>query len=46
MSELDGWKNKVKSVAFEASKKSNKQRQGIWRMGAPVEHKNTGLWAD
>ena len=27
MSELDGWKNKVKSVAFEASKKSNKSRQ-------------------
>jgi len=47
MSELDGWKNKVKSVAFEASKKSNKQRQGLWRMGAPVEgSKNTGLWAD
>lgn len=47
MSELDGWKNKVKSVAFEASKKSNKQRQGLWRMGSPVEtNKNTGLWAD
>lgn len=47
MSELDGWKNKVKSVAFEVSKKSNKQRQGLWRMGAPVEgSKNTGLWAD
>lgn len=47
MSELDGWKNKVKSVAFEASKKSNKSRQGLWRMGSPVENnKNTGLWAD
>lgn len=47
MSELDGWKNKVKSVAFEASKKSNKPRQGLWRMGSPVEtNKNTGLWAD
>ena len=47
MSELDGWKNKVKSVAFEATKKSNKSRQGLWRMGSPVEtNKNTGLWAD
>ncbi len=47
MSELDGWKNKVKSVAFEATKKSNKLRQGLWRMGSPVEtNKNTGLWAD
>lgn len=47
MSELDGWKNKVKSVAFEASKKSNKSRQGLWRMGSPVEtNKNTGLWAN
>ena len=47
MSELDGWKNKVKSVAFEASKKSSKPRQGLWRMGSPVEtNKNTGLWAD
>lgn len=47
MSELDGWKNKVKSVAFEASKKSNKSRQGLWRMGSSVEtNKNTGLWAD
>lgn len=45
MSELDGWKNKVKSVAFEASKKTNKQRQGLWRMGAPVEaNKKSGLW--
>lgn len=45
MSELDGWKNKVKSVAFEASKKTTKQRQGLWRMGAPVEpQKKSGLW--
>ena len=45
MSELDGWKNKVKSVAFEASKKTSKQRQGLWRMGAPVEaSKKSGLW--
>lgn len=45
MSELDGWKNKVKSVAFEASKKTSKQRQGLWRMGAPVEtNKKSGLW--
>ena len=45
MSELDGWKNKVKSVAFEASKKTNKQRQGLWRMGVPVEaSKKSGLW--
>jgi hypothetical protein len=46
MSELDVWKNKVKSVAFESIKNNdNKSQNSIWRMAsAEVVPDKKGLW--
>lgn len=48
MESISGWKNKAKSVAFEASKgKSQPTTSGIWRMSAPItnsQKSNSGLW--
>lgn len=43
MSELDGWKNRVKAMAFDAIPKDD---NSLWRIGAPQkkEQKPKGLW--
>ena len=45
MSELDGWKNKVKAVAFDAMPHDN-SNNGLWRVGAPhqTQKQSGGLW--
>lgn len=45
MSELDGWKNKVKAVSFEKLSKS-KAKKDFWSFSAPVDNTQTvkGLW--
>ena len=45
MSELDGWKNKVKAVAFDAMPHDN-SNNGLWRVGAPhqTQRQSGGLW--
>lgn len=49
MSEVDGWKNKVKAFCFEANSKSNKmrKREAFFSWSAPIDNtsKNTvSLW--
>lgn len=49
MSEIDGWKNKVKAFCFEANSKSNKmrKREAFFSWSAPIDNtsKNTvSLW--
>jgi len=46
MSELAGWTNKIKSVAFEAVKNHNTNNNGIWSMSNPdiVNPEPKGLW--
>lgn len=41
--ELSGWKNKVKAIAFENNKKSNKPRNNVWGFAAPtdIDHKKS-----
>lgn len=45
MSELDGWKNKVKAVSFEKLSKT-KAKKDFWSFSAPVDNTQTvkGLW--
>lgn len=45
MSELDGWKNKVKAVAFDAMPHDN-SNNGLWKVGAPqqTQKQSGGLW--
>lgn len=40
MSELDGWKNKVKAVSFEAVKNTKVKKNDFWSFSAPVETKS------
>ena len=49
MAELDGWKNKVRAVAFENTKGKPKKfnTYGVWSFSAPIDttvQKKSGLW--
>lgn len=40
MSELDGWKNKVKAVSFEVVKNTKNKKNTFWSFSAPAETKS------
>lgn len=46
MSELDGWKNKVKAVAFEMMSHNKDTKVDMWRIGSPqpTQQSSNSLW--
>lgn len=41
MSQIDGWKNKVKAVCFDATKGQNQGKNDVWAFAAPTNIKST-----
>lgn len=41
MSQIDGWKNKVKAVCFDATKGQNQGKNEVWAFAAPATIKST-----
>ena len=41
MSQIDGWKNKVKAVCFDATKGQNQGKNDVWAFAAPTNIKTT-----
>lgn len=41
MSQIDGWKNKVKAVCFDATKGQNQGKNDVWVFAAPATIKST-----
>ena len=41
MSQIDGWKNKVKAVCFDATKGQNQGKNDVWAFAAPINIKTT-----
>lgn len=41
MSQIDGWKNKVKAVCFDATKGQNQGKNDVWAFAAPATIKST-----
>lgn len=41
MSQIDGWKNKVKAVCFDATKGQTQSKNDVWAFAAPTNIKST-----
>lgn len=46
LADIDGWKNKAKSLAFDANSQKKEVKMSIWSMSVPAQNikKSTGLW--